>query len=146
MVKLSSHHYHDGLLVWASTFSLNITNQGNQLLNLENILQIIWRYASIEKSCTIFWRICIILRIKVGRGALNEESKAKYRLISNSFVPIQWTKYTWSDWYLETVNKLQDIENLAHMLSSTEWNVYNSHYQMWCFIIYIHITAPSCLH
>ena len=54
-----------------------IINQGNQLPNLENILQIIWRYASIEKIGTIFWRICIILQIKVGRGALNDESKAK---------------------------------------------------------------------
>ena len=45
--------------------------------------------------------------------------------ISNISVPIQWTNDTWSDWYLETVNKLlHNMENLAHMVSSTEWNVY----------------------
>ena len=35
-----------------------------------------------------------------GQGALNDESK--YRPVSNIYVPIQWTKHTWSDWYLET--------------------------------------------
>ena len=64
--------------------------------------------------------IQIILKIKVGRAALNDESKAKYRPVSNIYVPIQWTKDTWSDWYLETVNKLHNIENLTHMLSSTD--------------------------
>ena len=56
----------------------------------------------------------------MGRAALNDESKAKYRPVSNISVPIQWTKDTWSDWYLETVNKLYNIENLTHMQSSTE--------------------------
>ena len=113
------------LLIFLFLKSRNI-NQGNQLpnpCNLENILQIIWRYASIEKIGTLFWRICIILKIKVGRGALNDEYKAQCWPVSTIFVPIQWTKDTWSDWHIETVNKLHNIENLAHMLSSTEWNV-----------------------
>ena len=46
--------------------------------------------------------------------------KAKYRPVGNIVVPIQWTEDIWSDWYLETVNKLHNIENLALMLSSTE--------------------------
>ena len=55
-------------------------------------------------------------KIQVCRGALSDESKAKYRPVSNISVPIQGTKDTWSDWYLETVNTLHDIENLPHML------------------------------
>ena len=43
---------------------------------------------------TLYWRICIILKIQVGRGALNEESKGKYQPVSNISVPIQWTKDT----------------------------------------------------
>ena len=56
----------------------------------------------------------------MGRAALNDKSKAKYRPVSNIVVPIQWTEHIWSDWYLETVNKLHNIENLAHMLSNTQ--------------------------